>query len=324
MEKVSIIIPVYNVQQYLPQCLDSIRDQSYRNWEAILVDDGSTDLSGAICDDYAKEDGRFCVIHQKNGGAACAKNAGLDVVCGDFVTFIDSDDYVDSDWLNKTISAVREYNADVIEFDFDKIYRNESERVNSFAECTTFSAERYLDQYVKTWTSSLFWNKLFRAELLRNVRFKSERRCIDDEFFTYKALTEANLIVRIPDVLYHYRQRASSAVYNPKNQHQIAKDSLDVLIERYLWICSRFPKLRRTYLEHDVQILFYFSTFSHTEETVQKFRKISRFYLGEVIRHPTDISLLKAVFKLQFLSDAHLLAESLPTTENKNIGAYFP
>lgn len=323
MEKVSIIIPVYNVQQYLSQCLDSILNQSYTNWEAILVDDGSTDLSVCICDAYTQRDARFVVIHQKNSGAACAKNAGLDAVSGDFVAFIDSDDYVESDWLNTAISAAREYDVDVVEFDFDEVYRNESKRVNSFTECTTFSAESYLDQYVNAWPNSLFWNKLFRAELVKNIRFKSERRCIDDEFFTYKAVSGARLIVRIPDVLYHYRQRVSSAVYNPKNRHQIANDSLDVLIERYLWICSRFPKLRRTYLEHDIQILFYFSTFSHTEETALKFRRISNFYLHEAIRHPAGISLLKTVVKLQFISTEYLRRERPPITENKDMGAYF-
>lgn len=323
MEKVSIIIPVYNVQQYLSQCLDSIMNQIYTNWEAILVDDGSTDLSCDICDAYARRDTRFVVIHQENSGAACAKNAGLDAASGDFVAFLDSDDYVDPNWLNTTISAMRKYDADVIEFDFDKVYRNESKCVNSFAECTTFSAESYLDQFVKAWTSSLFWNKLFRAELVKNVRFKSERRCIDDEFFTYKAVTDARRIVRIPDVLYHYRQRASSAVYNPKNQHQIANDSLDVLIERYFWICSHFPKLRRTYLVHDIQILFYFSTFSHTEETALKFRRISNFYLHEAIRHPAGISILKSAVKLQFISTKYLRREHPPMSEKKEIGAYF-
>lgn len=323
MEKISIIVPVYNVQAYLSQCLDSILQQSYSLWEAILVDDGSIDHSGEICDSYAKSDPRFVVIHKQNGGAASAKNAGLDHISGGYVAFIDSDDYVEPNWLNAIVSAVRKYDADVIEFDFDEVYRNESKRVNSFTECTTFSAENYLAQYVKTWTSSLFCNKLFRAELVKNVRFKSERRCIDDEFFTYKAVTDARLIVRIPDVLYHYRQRASSAVYNPKNQYQIANDSLDVLIERYLWINAHFPKLRRTYLEHDIQILFYFSTFNHTEKTALKFRRISKFYLQEVIRHPAGISLLKSAVKLQFFSTEYLRREHPPMSENKDIGAYF-
>ena len=323
MDKVSIIIPVYNVQRYLSECLDSILNQSYRNWEAILVDDGSTDNSGSICDEYAQRDPRFVVIHQKNSGAACAKNTGLNLVSGDYVAFLDSDDYVDQDWLQITVSTAVSYHADVVEFDFDTVYQNESERVNSFEKCAEFTAESYLEQYVRVWTSSLFCNKLFRSDLVRSVRFKSERRCIDDEFFTYKAITGAGRIVRIVDVLYHYRQRASSAVYNPKNQHQIANDSLDVLVERYEWICALFPKLRRTYLEHDVQILFYFAAFSHTEETVRKFRKISRYYLRQVLQYPSGIALLRTAVKLQYISTKKLRSECRPTTNQKDVGAYF-
>lgn len=323
MDKVSIIIPVYNVQRYLPECLDSIRKQSLENWEAILVDDGSTDSSGSICDEYARLDSRFVVVHQSNSGAACAKNTGLDKVTGNYVAFVDSDDYVDPDWLQIVVSTAVNYHADVVEFDFDKVYRTEKERVNSFAEFAEFTAESYLDQYVRIWTSSLFWNKLFRSDIVRNVRFKNERRCIDDEFFTYKVLTSAGRIVRISDVLYHYRQRATSAVYSSKNQHQIAADSLDVLVERYEWICKHFPKLRRTYLEHDVQVLFYFAAFSHTQETVKKFRKISQYYLRQVLAHPVRLSLLRTAVKLQFISTQELRREFQPTADRKEVGAYF-
>ena len=97
--KISIIIPVYNVQKYLPECLDSLLEQTYTEWEALLVDDGSTDGSGAICEKYALRDSRFRVIHKNNGGAASAKNVGLDHVKGEYVGFIDSDDYVDETYI---------------------------------------------------------------------------------------------------------------------------------------------------------------------------------------------------------------------------------
>ena len=161
MEKISIVIPVYNVERYLSECLNSIVDQDYTNWEAILVDDGSTDQSGSICDAYAQNDKRFVVIHQENKGAACAKNTGLDHVSGEFVAFIDSDDYIDSDWLQISISTAKKYNADVVEFGFDKVYKNKNERICLFSNLTTFSAESYLAQYVENWTSSLFTNKIF-------------------------------------------------------------------------------------------------------------------------------------------------------------------
>lgn len=310
MKKVSIVIPIYNVQKYLPQCLDSIRSQTYQQWEAILIDDGSSDDSGKICDDYAEEDTRFRVIHKQNGGAASAKNCGLDCVTGDYITFIDSDDYVESLWLEKIIEVAEREAADIVEFDFDKIFLDHKEQETIyFGAIKEFSAEEYLTQYLSCWTSSLFWNKLFVARLLKNVRFRKERRCIDDEFFTYKAVSYANKIVRINDVLYHYRQRGSSAVSNRKNQQQIAADVLEVLIERYIWICQHFPKLRKTYLSHDVEIMFFFAEFSHTDTSVKKFREVSRYYMWQTIRYQFHLKSLKNAIRLQMISNQQLLKE---------------
>ena len=97
--KISIIIPVYNVEDYLPQCIDSILIQSYKNIEIILVDDGSTDASGRICDDYAKSDNRICVIHTKNGGQSRARNIGIDSTKGEYITFVDADDTITTDYI---------------------------------------------------------------------------------------------------------------------------------------------------------------------------------------------------------------------------------
>lgn len=321
MKKVSIVIPVYQVQRYLCPCLDSVLAQSYRNWEAILVDDGSVDESGAICDRYAAGDSRFRVIHKPNGGAASAKNAGLDIVRGDYVAFLDSDDYVEPHWLEKLVTTAEMEQADVVESDFDKVYRTHSDPGNRYPDpVCLFTAEEYLSQYLANWTSSLFCTKLIRAELVQDIRFRRERRCIDDEFFTYKAVSGARRIVRISDVLYHYRQRRSSAVYSEKNRRQIADDAPEVLIERYEWICARFPGLRRIYLEHDVQILFFFAGFSHTPETARKFRRISRYYLMQVLKHRPR--LLPVALKLQLIPEKRLLAPEEKTTA-ENIDRFF-
>ena len=302
MKAVSIIIPVYNVSKYLRPCLDSVISQTYNELEIILVDDGSTDESGAICDEYAGQDSRFVVIHQQNAGAANAKNTGLDQATGDFVAFIDSDDYVESDWIEKIVNTAENYDADVVEFDFDKVYRNRSEGGNRYPEISVYTPEEYLGQYLDNWTCSLFCNKLFRRELVLDVRFRKERRCIDDEFFTYKAITGAKRIVRIPDVLYHYRQRASSAVSSQKNRLQIADDALEIMIERYNWIRKYFPRLQKVYLSHDVDIMFYFAReFVFTKEVAKKFRKTAKFYLRESIFCSRDRLTLLYAARLQIL-----------------------
>lgn len=307
--RVSIIVPVYNVEKYLPECLDSVQKQNYVNWEVLLVDDGSTDGSGRICDEYAARDPRFRVIHQANAGAANAKNTGLDHVSGAYVTFLDSDDWVEPDWLETLVVTAKEQQADVVECDFQKEYIGRSEIVNNW-NSEAFSAETYLAQYLSNWTCSLFWNKLYRADLIKDIRFRRERRCIDDEFFTYKVVSGAGKIARSNMVLYHYRHRASSAVFDRDNRLQKSNDSLEILIERYQWICQRFLALRPVYLKHDVEIMFFFAEgFDFDQETVEKFRRVTKFYLKESILHYCGRVNLLYALRLQMIPTAQLLQE---------------
>lgn len=297
-KKVSIIIPVYNVERYLRECLDSIATQSYPEFEAILVDDGATDTSGMICDEYVKSDPRFKVIHQSNAGSANAKNAGLEQAHGDYITFVDSDDYVEANWLECLVNALECNNADLAECDFKKEFADHAERGNDEAYIPgIYSAEEYLGFYLYNWTCSLFWNKLFKAELTKDIRFRQERRCIDDEFYTYKVISGAVKIVRIEKQLYHYRQRLSSVVSSEKNRLQITDDALEVLIERYEWVSRRFPKLRKIYLQHDVDIMFYFArSCDFCAATQSKFRCISGYYLSQSLYYfPGRITLQNAL-----------------------------
>ena len=121
---ISVIIPVYNVEAYLPQCLDSVLTQSYSSLQVILIDDGSTDSSGGICDEYAAKDSRIHVIHQKNGGAASAKNAGLRVAIGKYLSFVDSDDYLEKNAYSFMVNCLQTTGADVVQCSFRDIYRN--------------------------------------------------------------------------------------------------------------------------------------------------------------------------------------------------------
>lgn len=324
MPKVSIIIPIYNVERYLPECLDSILAQTEQNWEAILVDDGATDSSGAICNDYAANDNRFRVIHKENGGAASAKNAGLDAAEGEYVTFIDSDDWVEPDWLEKMLSAFDSAGVDIAECDFTKEYLTHTEQGNDSVRTTgVFSSQEYLGLYIKNWTCSLFWNKLFKRSLTESIRFRKERRCIDDEFYTYKVIANAKKIVRIEDALYHYRQRASSAVMSPKNRLQITDDALEVLIERYQWISLRFPELRKTYIQHDVEIMFYFArSFDFCDATRLKFRKTAAYYLRQSLLYCPGLLTLRYAVRLCLLNRKKLPAQRA-TEINKDLSGYY-
>lgn len=310
-KKVSIIIPVYNIKQYLCECLDSIIDQDYRNIEIILINDGSSDGSEEICLKYAEQEKRIKFINQKNQGAANAKNAGLDQATGQYITFMDSDDFAEKNWISTMVQKLEINSADVVECNFDKVFVDGIEREERACEKERlFSAEQYMEQYLEMWTSSLFWNKLFKTELTKDIRFRKERRCIDDEFYTYKILTKANKIIKINRTLYHYRQRKSSAVWNQKNRQQITDDALEVLIERYEWMKEKYPKLRRKYLCHDIDIMLYFAKeFCFTEETVFKFKRIARYYLKECMKcYPGKVGMVN-VIRLQRIKDSYLRKE---------------
>ena len=279
MKKVSIIIPVYNVELYIEECIETLIKQNYSNLEIILIDDGSTDASGKICDEYAKKDKRIKVIHQINGGAANAKNAGLDCISGEYFTFIDSDDYVGPNWISDLVNLMETRDVDIVECSFCKEYKNKKEYIEKKIN-GKYTVQEYMKGYLNDWTSSLFWNKLFKSKLLNDIRFHMERRCIDDEFFTYKLICNAESIFITSNSYYHYRQRRSSAVMSPKNQLQITKDALDILPERYSWVISRYPSLKRIYLKHDIEILSYFANeFVFTEETEHKLVDMVLFYM---------------------------------------------
>lgn len=284
MDKVSIIIPIYNVEKYLIQCIESVVQQTYKNLEIILIDDGSTDMCGEICDNYAKIDQRIIAIHQNNVGAANAKNRGLEISTGEYITFLDSDDFVDLNWIETMLFYLKREKADVVECNYCNEYSGKS--IINFRNCYgNFTSEEYMSHYLSDWTSSIFWTKLFKRELTDNIRFRRERRCIDDEFYTYKVLLKAKKIVRITDVLYHYRQRKSSAVGNKKNQIQITKDAIDVLQERYLCVTKQYPSMQNIFLEHDIQFLCYVAKNNvFNSDAIIKMHNTSFFYLKESLK----------------------------------------
>ena len=170
MKKVSIIIPVYNVEKYLAECLDSVINQTYSNLQIIVVDDGSTDASGQICDEYAEKDNRITVIHQVNAGAANAKNTGLDNVKGDYVTFVDSDDWVELNWIETMTDAMEKYDVDVVECGFDRVYADSIGEGKIYQDGEILTVEDYFRQYNENWVSVIFWNKLFKASLTKDIR----------------------------------------------------------------------------------------------------------------------------------------------------------
>lgn len=246
-KKVSIIVPVYNVKEYVSECLNSLLDQSYWNIEIIVVDDGSTDGSGEICDSYSQKDPRIHVIHQVNGGAASARNAALDCMKGDYVAFVDSDDVAKPRMIESLVDELEKNCADIAVCSYSKWFTAHTEEVLC-GQTGIKTAEEYLESFLKEWRSGLIWNKLFRAELLRAVRFETGH-LIDDEFFTYQAVLQAKRIAMTDKVLYDYRQRRSS-VMNQGKQKQMLLDRIAYFPERFRLVTQRYPGLYMKYLSN--------------------------------------------------------------------------
>lgn len=253
---ISVIVPIYGVERYLEECIESILSQTYPALEVILVDDGSPDRCGEICDRYAQRDDRIIVIHQKNAGAAAARNAALRIASGEYIGFVDGDDYLEPDAYEKMLEAMLAHRADIVHGCIRFVYVNGTELPMDSRELLTFSAAEYLLRFRDDWTCSLSTVKLFRSSVLTDVVYE-EGHCIDDEFFTYKGVMNAGRILCIPTVVYNYRQRASSVMNNPNTADRKCEDIFAYLEQRNRDVAWRFPELKRFYDDYYAEYLLY-------------------------------------------------------------------
>ena len=213
-KKVSVIVPIYNVEKYLKCCVDSIINQTYKNLEIILVDDGSTDNSPKICDEYKNIDDRIVVIHKKNGGLSSARNAGIDIITGDYLYFVDSDDYINSHCIEilmketddgmYSIVACGVQNVseiDIEEKDYDEKYI--SKTYESISACNSIYDNPLKDLRI------MVWNKLYSKNIFKKLRF-CDGLIHEDEAIIYQLLFESNNIKYIDTNLHYYRYNETS------------------------------------------------------------------------------------------------------------------
>ena len=321
---ISIVIPVYNVESYISQCLDSIVNQSYRNLEIILIDDGSTDRSGEICDKYAAKDARIIVKHQKNGGAANAKNAALKIASGDYLAFVDSDDYVEPDAYDYMISILEEYDADVIQGSFRYIYKNKKEDYPATDKNMEYGTIEYLKKYTENWTCALLWDKLYKRSLFQDIFFE-EGHVVDDEFFTYQGMMNARKIICVPEIVYNYRKRKSSVTSNPDYQSRIIFDKLDYLEKRRTIITGKYLELKRVFDRHYLEMLLLLVSEPFvTDEGIIMIKKMIGSYLREEKHNDIPFRLKLNLLKIRFGSVKHLLKNRKQVAcEKQTIMDYF-
>ena len=212
-DKISVIVPVYNVEDYLIRCIKSITEQTYSNTEIILVDDGSTDNSGRICDEYAASDKRIRVIHQSNMGLSGARNTGIDNAIGRYIFFCDSDDYLQQDTLEKMIDRLKIDHADIVCCGIKKV-RNGTEETMTNAECGRWSGHESVVQMMRNNNiCSVAWNKLYKRSLFDGICFPVGIQN-EDEATIYKPLYKSGIVSYMPDCLYMYYQREDSIIHN--------------------------------------------------------------------------------------------------------------
>ena len=226
MPEISIIVPVYNVEQYLPAALDSLRAQTCPDWEAILVDDGSPDGCGALCDAAARQDARFRVIHQKNAGVGAARNAGLAAARGTYVQFLDSDDALEPQMVEVLCRTARQTDADLILFgSYDDRYAPDGTRVSSTEVAPVLEGVYRGDPcpqlFPQLSAMSLVTRQLFRRRCIEegNCRFTDYKIAEDALFFVSFYRQRPRCVVGIPDRLYRYRLRddgSASQSYHPE------------------------------------------------------------------------------------------------------------
>ena len=210
MELISVIVPVYNVESYVAKCIESIQNQSYQHLEIILVDDGSTDDSGDICDQYAAYDDRIKVIHQENGGLSAARNTGIEAANGDYIGFVDSDDYIGLTVYEDMLHLLKENNLDIIEF---TAFRDKNGKLEIFDKDDALRLAMH-DCFVAA------WSKLYKRSVIGDVRFPIGRK-FEDTATSYLYVANSKRVGHINRCYYYYRLNPNSITqtsFDPKSR----------------------------------------------------------------------------------------------------------
>lgn len=232
---ISIIIPIYNVEKYLIECLESLSRQKTSQIEFICVDDGSTDKSGIICDEFAKRDKRFKVIHKKNGGVSSARNVGMENAIGKYIAWVDPDDYITLNWYECIEEYLKKY-IDILFFDY--ALKNDKKIISkNFGDETSYlDKENFLNNLVIDKIKSHLWQMVFKRDIIKNIKFPLNRTFMEDFSVLHKIVLMSNKIVYLHEILYFYRVREDSltnkwTIEQNYEAYNIAKERYRYLIK---------------------------------------------------------------------------------------------
>lgn len=249
-ELISVIVPVYNVEPYLQRCVDSIRNQTYDHLEIFLIDDGSTDRSGELCDLCAQQDPRVRVVHQKNGGLSAARNRGLELAQGKYISFADSDDLLEPRMLETLYQDLTGQEAEMSVVGY-RMFETEEElcpaEVTAPVQCMT-GTDAIRNTLVSDDLGDFAWNKLYRRELFREVRYPLGRM-MEDQGTTYKLFLQCRKVAYRPEPLYGYYQRPDSILH--RRNLKFYEDKFDMGWQKYQALRQAVPEM----LENDAAML---------------------------------------------------------------------
>lgn len=240
-ELISVIVPIYNVEQYLEKCVNSIINQTYKNLEIILVDDGATDNSGKLCDELAKLDNRIKVYHKENGGLSDARNYGVERATGGYIGFVDSDDYIDPEMYEKLYEAIKKENTDVAECNLKIIYPDRVELFTEKKYCSVCTKQEYLEEYLKI--EKVFGSacvRLINSKIAKKINFPVGK-LYEDTYYAYGLINVADSYVIMDAPYYNYLMRENSitnARFNPR-----IFDLIEIVEEFHNTVYKNYPGL---------------------------------------------------------------------------------
>ncbi len=234
MPLISIIVPIYNIEKYISKCIDSVLSQTYKNWELILVDDGSTDNSGKICDEYTLKDSRIKVIHKENEGLPSARKTGLNIATGNYIFHLDGDDYIPNNAIEILVNKQIETNADVIIGDFQVVRNNQHNEIFNEYQFDTINNIEFTKQLLNV-GAFFVWGKLIKADINKTIEIPLDIQYTEDAVAMIQIANKAKNIAKVNDITYFYvkRNNAYTSSISKKNLIQWYKSS--VYIEDFLY-----------------------------------------------------------------------------------------
>lgn len=289
--KISVIVAVYNIKKYISQCIESIISQTYSDFECILVDDGSTDESGKICDEYARVDSRIKVIHKKNEGLPQARKSGFEMSIGDYCLFVDGDDWLEKTMLECLIKSAELSCSDIVICDYFKAYTNRKRRVHYKIP---ISKKALMYSFVKRANYlNFFWNKLIKRKLFMDcsIGFPKGISLCEDLFVVYKLIYYANRISYVPVCLYNYRQ---------DNQNSITKNMSEKKFQDKLAVFDDLQSFINDQLDKDEyqDLIDYYKIYNKLPLIVNK--KIRNAFLWESLYPEANKSIWKSPLRLDY------------------------